>query len=474
MKILFGTLLLYFIFFDNLFASDIKLPELTIPKDFVYEITTNDPQSLIDEIIKIQFKTTLRTKTDNLKIAMLYRAYLQVLQQQGTERKNYEFIDALMHYAEFGFYKKGEFKEALIIYKFIYQNFPWKKKEWETEIDIWKANVKYIHTLFLTGDKKQGCIEADKFRKNPAYYRIFANKSLKSSWFMKNHFKDIERYKITYNCGQINLAENKTFDKNTKELTGFKIDLLETDTNLKEKFQKYFLVFDFKNFRMLQVIKKNNHELENYYDILSITKKKISMKLSVGELFKNCKNNPGEALYNIDCPNHKQWKRTFYDLHKRGIESKPNSSEIFDKDYEKMKNMNATEISFLSLNSYEENDAYKLMDYSFKNGKIVQTFWPNSLFYKTVVANKGFEKFKYDLENLSINDKNKNFINTLLFVASAYMLYNNFKDIKNISKNTKHKKKISGNSSSFSNPSNFAGRSLQQKYKILRYYGYLR
>ena len=105
--------------------------------------------------------------------------------------------------------------------------------------------------------------------------------------------------------------------------------------------------------------------------------------------------------------------------------------------------------------------------------------------YKKVELDKGRTLnlvYDIDLSNLSLSSKNINkfssktkiqkAIEFAFWAGSIYLLATNIKSIISMSKGSS---KISVKSSAGSSgSSSFANRSIQQKYKILKYYGYIR
>ena len=81
---------------------------------------------------------------------------------------------------------------------------------------------------------------------------------------------------------------------------------------------------------------------------------------------------------------------------------------------------------------------------------------------------------KYTMNKHLMQIDKKKVMETLFWVATIYLLYNNFNDIKDIASNSKNNKISTSTNTTKIYSNNFANRSIQQKYRILKYYGYFR
>ena len=267
----------------------------------------------------------------------------------------------------------------------------------------------------------------------------------------------------------------KAPDKSKKTQTGFVIDVLDQNKELKEYFNKYQLIFDFQNFTVKQLILYNDKKYSSYprreisrnFDILNINNQKIRIQQTFYDLMDFCRS------FNKD------FARVDYTL---------NESGNFDKTYMEVKNIPVDDCNISgktfwdnqkdrSIRGSSGNNPYLYIDLNLKNYDIKKTYFPlNQKYIKTSKRTKFKDK-----------DKIGKIIEILFWVAVAYLVVNQIKDIKKMSSSSKHSNKVSKNTSSFTSkgvqPSHndiFFGRyngnqiykANQIRFKVLKYYGW--
>ena len=125
-------------------------------------------------------------------------------------------------------------------------------------------------------------------------------------------------------------------------------------------------------------------------------------------------------------------------------------------------------MSLTHRNSFSYDDPYVYIDLNLKNYQSNAKYWPLS---KTYSRQNSFNV------NRKFNNETAIKVAEIIFwAATIYLAVNYLGDIKKISKGSKSSAKISSKASSSTVKSSggFSGRTIQQKYKILKYYGFIR
>ena len=287
-------------------------------------------------------------------------------------------------------------------------------------------------------------------------------------------FNSYEILKCTQVLG--GLDQVVTAPKNsTKTLTGFKIDLVNDNDELKKKFQKYEIIFDFKKFEVHQFIsfqaEKSDQlkDIKRSFEIISIDNNNILMQETIGDFLLFCQNTKLENLRESEV-------KLF------------NSNSIIEE-------CNTTKLGFSKFNVAERykqckncwshgstiDDPYVYMNLNLKNRKINKQYWPllapafkeeylNLFSNSNIELNKPLDKTNFEKT-----------IEFLFWVATVYLIFDQIDSIKDITKSSNHSNKISPgtSSSSFSsNPANWSNPTTplgySRKIKILKHFGRLR
>ena len=228
---------------------------------------------------------------------------------------------------------------------------------------------------------------------------------------------------------------------------------------MKKQFDKYELLFDFKNFKVKKIVSpregfkkfiRNSDgriekklvkvEINEVFDIININNQTLTMQQTILER-------------SIFCRAYGSESKEINDL--KGI--------YFDE----CQKFNKIKKSFPQL-SWSLDDPYVYIDLNLKNNQFNAKYWPLSNTYGKQNFYKSNKKFN--------NEKAIKVAEIIFWAAAIYLAVNYLGDIKKISKGSKHSAKISkkASTSSVKTSGGFSGRTIQQKYKILKYYGYIR
>ncbi|MDC6482223.1 hypothetical protein PQY72_01900 [Pelagibacteraceae bacterium] len=304
------------------------------------------------------------------------------------------------------------------------------KKDFCNELktnDKWKKDIQKIYT----GKKK----------------RLFSGVTIS----LKNAFD-------TAKCSQIEIkTEIAKIDK--KKQTGFEIDV-SNDERIKHLVEKYEIIFDFYNFKVEQVIKlkpeayRASSTIKRKYEIIEISDQFIFLQESIQDLQDFC----SRTKYFED---EADKKLLIFD--EISIEEECNTQ---------LKNFNDNKKKYALISS----TPYLYLKLNFKNNELQRKYWP--LEKKNLRRKFGntFSKNILKYEKTDYKVLTKKTMEVVFFAASIYLLFNNLNDIKSLAKNSKKGGNISGSTttSSFASPKSFATSSPQQKYKVLKYFGYIR
>ena len=266
---------------------------------------------------------------------------------------------------------------------------------------------------------------------------------------LKNSFQ-------TAKCSQVDLKEDIAKQIDRKKQTGFIVDMSKDET-IKDIVDKYQISFDFFNFKVEQSIKlkseKNNSTIKRKYEIIEISDQLVFLQESYKDFQKFCSN--------IDNENKKNKQLVLFGGVSIGEECNTQTKN-FNENKKKYALISSTPYLYLKLN--------------LNNNELQRTYWPLEQNRLRKKFGNTFSKnvLKYEKANHKQNAKKA--IEVIFFAASVYLLFNNLADIKSLAKNSKKGGNISSGTkaSSFASPKNFATRSPQQKYKILKYFGYIR
>jgi hypothetical protein len=257
-------------------------------------------------------------------------------------------------------------------------------------------------------------------------------------------------------CSQLDLKEEIAKKNHEKKQTGFKIDVSNND-DIKDLVDKYEITFDFINFKVEQAIKlkseRNNTVIKRKYEIIEISDQFIFLQESVLDFRKFCDS------VGYEDKNDKQL--TIFSAVSIGEECVTQTIN-FDENKKKYALISSTPYLYLKLN--------------LKNNELERRYWPLEEKSLRRKFGKTFSKsiLKYEKTNYKVNTKKA--LEVIFFAASIYLLFNNLNDIKSLAKSSKKGGNISGNTttSSFASPKSFATSSPQQKYRVLKYFGYIR
>ena len=239
-------------------------------------------------------------------------------------------------------------------------------------------------------------------------------------------------------------------DSKEKSQIGFRVNLINKDSSLKEYFDQYEILFDFNLFKVDQLIlpKSKRNIIKRSYEIVEISDKQIFMQETFRDFKKFC----------------------------QSVKIENKDLKIFD--IISIDEECSTQIS--NFNKFNKKDGlipstpYLYLKFDLNNSRLERTYWPLEKKSNRKKYGKLFTKDILKYEKTEIQIDKKKVMETLFWVATIYLLYNNFNDIKDIASNSKNNKISTSTNTTKIYSNNFANRSIQQKYKILKYYGYFR
>ena len=287
-------------------------------------------------------------------------------------------------------------------------------------------------------------------------------------------------------CSQVqdNLDQVVDVAKNSsKTQTGFKIDLVENNNDLKKIYQKYEIIFDFKNFVVHQLITPNSKTndkskvIKRSFDMIKFDNDNILMQETVGDFLSFCEsikiNNTNKDVKisnTISLTEECNKVKAGYALFNGSIRKEHCRPKGLFKSKWKCYPRGA------------RNDSpYIYMNFNLKNNEITKEYWPSL----RIAARKEYEKlFSKSVVKFEKPLNKTNFEKTIEFLfwaATAYLIIDQIGEIIDIAKSTNHSNKIAPgtSSSSFSsNPANWSNPTTplgySRKIKILKHFGRLR
>ena len=321
-----------------------------------------------------------------------------------------------------------------------------------------EGDLKYKSSYILTNQEKLETkkIFCNEFKTTDSWKRNILEEntgSKKKDWAISISLKNSYQ---TAKCSQVDFKEDIAKQIDIKKQTGFKIDVSNNEI-IKNLVDKYEIIFDFNNFKVEQAIKlksdKYNTVIKRKYEIIEISDQFIFLQESYLDFRWFCRSLSYEES------NDKQL--TIFSSVSVGEECITQTIN-FDENKKKHGLVFSTPYLYLKLN--------------LKNNELQRTYWPLETNRLRKKFGKTFSKsvLKYEKTDYKVNTKKA--LEVIFFAASIYLLFNNLNDIKSLAKSSKKGGNISGNTttSSFASPQNFANSSPQQKYKVLKYFGYIR
>lgn len=420
-------------------------------------------------------KTTPRKQLDWAKSIINSNIHIVALKEFIDQNPQSDLLPEAIFFYGKEMFGRGYKNEALIFEYLLnkYPNSEYSKKSYRRYIE-----ALFMYTMYdeiedpnkdiqeVDNYKRKFC---DQFLATENWKKIELNKFLET-----NHGR--KAYEIV-KCTQFKIGLNEDgndahlakISNDLGEQTGFKVDLL-LDNETKKIFSKYEIIFDFTNLKVNEVMnlrsETQNQDIIRTYEILEISNEKILFQQTVTDFFEFCQN------------------LRMVSPRKSNTEKLKASTPIEDCNDPKKFNEEARKFR------RGTNDPVYYLSFDLKNNKLTKEYWPLGLKkmkieYKKVELDKGRTLnlvYDIDLSNLSLSSKNINkfssktkiqkAIEFAFWAGSIYLLATNIKSIISMSKGSS---KISVKSSAGSSgSSSFANRSIQQKYKILKYYGYIR
>ena len=336
-------------------------------------------------------------------------------------------------------------RDSNIIFKTVFENFP--KSSYANT-----SYVYYLENLSALAGEYSSLYKASKQERKNARKELcdvflstdpFKKSVIKESILKNNYTKNF--YNET-KCSQIHggIKQDISTPKNaSKTQTGFVIDLIESNNELREKFYENKIFFDFKNLKVKNIFSLKDYnkikdlKFTRVYDILYVSDNNIKLQETVGKVLDFC-----------------------WDLEKQNI----NIFSICNDNYGSELYTNGL-YKDADLHGTTADTPYIYLDFNLKNYKITKTYWP---------LRNNSTKSKESLKKLSKNNNLQKITEFVFFAATAYLILSKIKTISKIAKGSGSSSKISSKAASSSSPTGFAGRSMSQKYKILKYYGYIR
>ena len=290
-------------------------------------------------------------------------------------------------------------------------------------------------------------------------------RNLQGEKFLYSIVNFSERTYNSFKCTQAHGGLEKVVkapDNSEKTQTGFRIDLLKNNLELSDLFKKYEIIFDFKNFKVSQIIShkfKYDQEINRTFEIINIDNEKIRMQQSVNEFYTFCRQfYEGFGKYVYDSNYHKH-----YASYK---ETPSNDCNITHKEFEKRLKKAKTRMF----------EPYLYLDFYYQTGEIAKMYFPLSK--KSIsLRKKGFKNPFDDFDRFKKNEKIGDIVEFLFLAATIYMVVSNIKKITKIAKGSKSGGvKVSSSTSSTGSSVGktcryFACKSFSQKIKILKYTG---
>lgn len=449
-----------------------EVPYKEIDKN-IYEAFYKGPKKNASE----QFKHALSlTKQSHYQPAM--KAYQDFLIYFSDDKR---VPKVLMYYARLGEYIYFDTFEVNKIYNEIFtthqKNMHWGIFGSGYGLDLLEAEQAYIMYLYnlykmiLEPDdynyckdcknltkiqkeivKKEFCDEfltTDPFRVNLIQRKTkrpdFVDKVLKL-YYLKNSY---ETAKCSITHGSLNENSENLYNKD-KSHVGFNVNLIENDSSLNMYFDQYEINFDFNSLKVDQLIlpKNKKNVIKRSYEIVEISDQQIFMQETFRDFKKFCQS---------------------VNIQNKGL-------KIFDAI--SINEECSTQIA--NFNKFHLKDGlipstpYLYLKFNLNNSNLERTYWPLEKKSNRKKYGKLFTEdiLKYKKTEIKI-DKEK-VIETLFWAATIYLFYNNLTDIKDIASNSKNNSISKSFEPSKSYSNDFAKRSIQQKYKILKYYGYFR
>ena len=350
-----------------------------------------------------------------------------------------------------------------IIFKTVFENFP-KSSYASLSYEDYLGNLSQIAGEYSSlykatklekdAARKELC---DAFLNNDPFIKQVIKKSILKSKYTKSFYEETK-------CSQIHggIKQNISTPKNsTQTQTGFIIDLIESNNEMKETFNENKIIFDFKNFKVENIFSfKNNNGKDNpkftrTYDILNVSDSNIKMQETVGKILDFCFSTVGEAVHPIN--------GIITDSQKQRINifsiCKANYTELYTTGLYKDASIHGT----------SANTPYVYLNFNLKDYTLTKTYWP---------LRSNSTKSQKSIKKLSKNTNLRKITEFVFFAATAYLIISQIGTISKIAKGSgsgsKITSKVSGKAASSSSSTGFAGRSIGQKYKILKYYGYIR
>jgi len=414
------------------------------------------PSSSFDGLPKISPKKQFYYAT---KLKNTYRgawAYLEFIK----ENPNHEWVPyALYNYGkrtETGSFPYNTTVEVLAnkstVFETIIKNFP--KMPRELYVKVYIANIEKLDALLRHRDITLSNEEREFFRKRLC--NIFDTKIKKNISINKKQ----KKYQLMHACSQINNALTKNVSapkESNKTLTGFSVDLVKDNEDLKKEFKKFEVIFDFKNLKVERIIslnpKKyskviNKDNIKRNYEIVSMIDGKIRMQQTYIEWRKFCS-------FRIN----KTAKR---------IREEPQSPFYNECEYKHPITKDNEDIW--------QATPYVYLDFDMDKKEFKKTFFPA---YKEYKVSESLYAPKNKVEKFSdfiFSEQGERLIDTIFLVATIYTTIKNIDNIKNISKKTNNTKKINpklSDNTSANSYDTFMDRPLSQRVVILRRYGYL-
>ncbi|MDB3913134.1 hypothetical protein N9332_00250 [Candidatus Pelagibacter sp.] len=329
----------------------------------------------------------------------------------------------------------------------------------------------YIDILIKNKQIKLACNLNKKFEKK--MLSTFGEK--RRLHFIKEQYNYNNCSKV---LGLVGSASIDSPENSKKTLTGFKIDLRENDTFIRDNFSEYLLIFDFSKFKVNQKISNKEININNEYEIVNINKKKIVFQQSLKDYWSECqkKGDKHRAVYcdekndNFFYGKYMKTKNSYELKMVKDYFDKWRSTPLTDWHFENENQLKLYKENWSQLTYLDLNQPAIIMEYYPKKNNLKHILWPygyednggyNHQGRVVTDSNSDIDLNKQNLENL---------IKVLIFVATVYLVLNQVNNIKNIAKSSGNSSKITGKSSTFSNPKNFGNRSIQEKVKIFKYY----
>ena len=231
-------------------------------------------------------------------------------------------------------------------------------------------------------------------------------------------------------------------DEAKRAQTGFKINLLDSNDDLSSFFEKYELIFDFKNFQVQQIVSLKEtiskevgaKRFSRRFEILKIGQDEIKLQQTKGEVLNFCRNlGWGNNTPFLEC------------------------------------NVNSSKEFFEKSDGTSMYEPYVYLDFQLKSGEISTTYLP--LAKKKTQLKKQYYKESFKDEKVG------DIIKIMFLAATIYLVATQIGTITKIAKGSGGGSKIASKASgkaATTSSTGLSGASIQKKYKILKYYGFLR